>query len=1153
MLSYIKLYNFKTYKEEVVVGPLRKQIFVTGPTDSGKSNLLDAIVFVLGVNLDLLRVNNYTELIHGGNYNRPISDSASVTAVLHLDDGTEKEFTRSILLQNDTTALTHYFINNENVDKEIYLAELEELQLPINSVELIFHRNMQTFVTMKSKNFTALIEDISGSGYFKKEYDVLQERVQKSELKIVELNRRKRYLTAERNVKKKESSELEEYNCLKTLLNGYQLREKMILLYQNQEKCKALEERHNHFKGTVSTLSKKKAQIENKLKDINLEMLKLRISETAKELQKAEIQYQEKCELLRTKERDVQHLASKMKSTAHLLETRKSLNFKCSLAKEKLEKDLQDLREMETLIDIDLSKKGVGTFLDEDLMKEYTLLKLEAVKQTKGFREELRKIEKKKDGLQENLDRQLLEAKEISCKQNGVKIMMDALNKRSEENHICIKKEEDILQKKKEFQAEIKANTEKMDKVKRDLEAVTKKLEDMKIINEVYLKEMQKQDIVKNLKYFLGENVFGRLSDFCRPVHHGYKLAITKALGNNANTLIVKNKTTALEVVEYFKTNLLPPETILTLEDMKVHPMEEELRGLNAEVKLLSDVVECPEPLVMPVVQSVLSDCLVCEDLDTAMHVAYTLDAPKTYNVVTLNGTYCHKNGVVSSGVVSEQRNARCSMEDIFIVNNRKTELRKNLQDLEKSSTIIPSLEQHSDEIQHLELRVRNAKEDQKKTVDRISELESELQNLNSKSENTAHSVNQLQEEILNCNKNIQKLEEMIQTVEDEIFAEFCHKTDVENIRECEGISFRLLQEKTEKLQELSMEIDKTLNQLEFEKDRMTPKNILKRMKEELKNLEALLETAKAKVLDTKEELEIYRNNLNEVKLELKRFKSQQFMEEKQVAMMKDDIQTISEDIRKGNFNKTDSKMEIERLKSQFQILLLQCKCEGIDLPMKQQTMEEFRESESSDNAPTPPVNAEIDFDLLPEKLRDINNVEENLRKLKSLAQKTMIQMEDLKPNAEELYDNDNGEAMMILENEDEPYLDGVKYSVKVPGKLCVVMDCLPPEEATMASLAFLFALNRYVKSPFIILDEPDALLDKKSLFRLTDFLKKNNDLQTIIIPHHPIAYAIVADDVIGVLKEEVSGKPIVSKLSLLGLAEYQMPTTFPDDSFWHL
>jgi chromosome segregation ATPase len=58
---------------------------------------------------------------------------------------------------------------------------------------------------------------------------------------------------------------------------------------------------------------------------------------------------------------------------------------------------------------------------------------------------------------------------------------------------------------------------------------------------------------------------------------------------------------------------------------------------------------------------------------------------------------------------------------------------------------------------------------------------------------------------------------------------------------------------------------------------------------------------------------------------------------------------------------------------------------------------------------------------------------------------------------------------------------------------------------------------------PFVILDEPDGSLDHRNVSRFTRFLKQYNNLQIIVITHcHRRAYAVLADDVIGVAREVV-------------------------------
>jgi chromosome segregation ATPase len=61
----------------------------------------------------------------------------------------------------------------------------------------------------------------------------------------------------------------------------------------------------------------------------------------------------------------------------------------------------------------------------------------------------------------------------------------------------------------------------------------------------------------------------------------------------------------------------------------------------------------------------------------------------------------------------------------------------------------------------------------------------------------------------------------------------------------------------------------------------------------------------------------------------------------------------------------------------------------------------------------------------------------------------------------------------------------------------------------------------RYKKAPIIILDEPDGSLDHRNVSRFAKFLNRNNNLQIIIITHrYRSAYAVVADDAVGVVKQ---------------------------------
>lgn len=84
------------------------------------------------------------------------------------------------------------------------------------------------------------------------------------------------------------------------------------------------------------------------------------------------------------------------------------------------------------------------------------------------------------------------------------------------------------------------------------------------------------------------------------------------------------------------------------------------------------------------------------------------------------------------------------------------------------------------------------------------------------------------------------------------------------------------------------------------------------------------------------------------------------------------------------------------------------------------------------------------------------------------------------------------GSAYLTLEDEDEPYLAGVKYHAMPPMKRFRDMEQLSGGEKTVAALALLFAVHSYQPSPFFVLDEVDAALDNVNLGRVARYINEH-------------------------------------------------------------
>ena len=75
----LELYNFKSYANEIVIGPFDKKFSaVVGPNGSGKSNVIDALQFVFGRRASKLRLKKVSQLIHNST-EHPDCQKARVT------------------------------------------------------------------------------------------------------------------------------------------------------------------------------------------------------------------------------------------------------------------------------------------------------------------------------------------------------------------------------------------------------------------------------------------------------------------------------------------------------------------------------------------------------------------------------------------------------------------------------------------------------------------------------------------------------------------------------------------------------------------------------------------------------------------------------------------------------------------------------------------------------------------------------------------------------------------------------------------------------------------------------------------------------------------------------------------------------------------
>lgn len=128
------------------------------------------------------------------------------------------------------------------------------------------------------------------------------------------------------------------------------------------------------------------------------------------------------------------------------------------------------------------------------------------------------------------------------------------------------------------------------------------------------------------------------------------------------------------------------------------------------------------------------------------------------------------------------------------------------------------------------------------------------------------------------------------------------------------------------------------------------------------------------------------------------------------------------------------------------------------------------------------------------------------------------------------------GKAFLSLENTDEPYLSGVRFTAMPPMKRFRDMDQLSGGEKTIAALALLFSIHSFRQAPFFVLDEIDAALDNVNVKKVCNYIRqRSKDFQCLVISLKDIFYEN-ADILVGVCKDV---KSFSSQILTLDMKQY--------------
>lgn len=1164
-LKTLEIFGFKSFAEKTRLDFEADIIALVGPNGCGKSNIVDAMLWVLGgQSAKTLRAEKMNDVLFAGSEGFKPFNLAEVSLTLsdvnHPIFGDDITISRRLYRDDQM----QYFINK----KEVRLKDIQDLFLGSGvgkSAFFVFEQGkIDEIINMSAEKRRTMFEETAGISPFlqrKRETKTQLEEVEKNYLRLKDI-----HAEVERQVRalQKQALKAKNYTETKTQLEAL---ERAILLFKIFEEEKVLKELETKQKNATQRLLSYEENISQVEKDFSEITEKEKSYEREKnEMQKSFFQMQSTLKLIDVelrKNHEEQTSLAKRESKACAEQEK----LKSEETKTKAEKDLYISR-----LNVIENEKLALEKQKADQEKQFTLLEKELSvlsQEEKQQQKSLLLCIQNENALQGKLQEKILKKESISHqiaqwekKQEDQKSnIVDLERKVSEKKERVTHLSADIEKEKQQIEAHEKEGShiqkslsealKKQDECTHKITATSAKIKATLSLQEEYVGFSAGAKALLQEAKEAKSPIFGKIFELYRYIQpeEGYERSLTMAMRFYEEVLIVDGVEHLDYIFHFISKKKIQGLSLILLEDLKKIPKKQ-------EHSLLSHIRD--NSYIFPFLNNVYP----VSDLAQAFALR---KEKRDAEVVTKEGIFIDRFGVFF------YRGEEINDKSFFLREAELKKAQKALEALEKEKEEIDiSLEKLLERKKEWEtLRLSLEEKRRKKEMTLLQEnffLQRFLDDLNTAKE----SKGQLEKEKISLSSLLNTLEKE----KEKILAELNKaKVEKEGVKNSEVDLDQKIKEKKEKLEEQNKVCNRSrglLDKLRADFFHVKEKIVIfetkdEERKKELKKLSLELTESvslKKNLLEKQSEWEKKKHDLLKSKdenqkmlLELEKtiheVHSRKKVIETKLAQERKSGKELEKEMHHLSLLVTEKKTKLASLQQSLKETFPQAweSKEDFLLTMPLQEAEEKVHRLRYELANTSAVNlasieeytveekrfSELDFqlkDIIEAKLgleKIITKLENDSRRLfKTTFEAIRV---NFQKNFRVLFNG--GESDLTFTKEGDVLEAGVEIIAKPPGKKMRSLSLLSGGEKCMTCLALLFALFEVKPAPFCILDEVDAPLDEANVERFTKLLKAFVEKTQFLIVTHNKKTMSASDMLIGVSME----KRGVSKLMSLVLA----------------
>ena len=648
-------------------------------------------------------------------------------------------------------------------------------------------------------------------------------------------------------------------------------------------------------------------------------------------------------------------------------------------------------------------------------------------------------------------------------------------------------------------------------------------------------------------------NVLGTVADMFQ-VEEEYRDALESGLGDLAHCLIAKDKSSAYSTLKDAQNNQAGDLSIIPLKEAA--GLASKLKNIpknNLIIARASDIVKTSKAL-KPLSEYLLGNLLIVEELGKANELG-TLDG---WGLVDRLGSYSGSDMVIKNRQISEHGNLIGRQEKLDSINIEVAHLLLKEKELStKTDTIINDLSTEQKIIKELQGDLETSNKivlgleneairdyfKQKQLTDALKDAKGKLHNNNEELEQARIALESLKPSIEDANKKLKLSQQEVETSNQKMLAARKKRDDFQ----------QALQEARIKL----IELESRRDQLNFKRssgDENKAELVLRQdsINKEIKEVGQKKKDLDFEISDSEQELDTFnaeiqkQTSLINLKQSVYR-ETYQNIEEVQARITAEqrDREQILEDLKNSELeaSKIEQKIQLvdERILDRYNEKIPKDKV--VDSSEEQLEIEISKIQRSLENIG--PVNMAVQdefneenerLELLSVQRDDLldaeNNLRDTIRKIDKIARKRFQETFDLiKTNFETLFNLffEGGNATIKLVGDPDPLEADIAIEAQPPGKRNSSLRLLSSGEKALTAISLLFAIYQVKPSPYCILDEVDAPLDDVNIHKFTKVLAKFCDeTQFIIVTHNKLTMEI-ADFMYGVTQEKKGISKLVS------------------------